>query len=526
MYTASTKKPGNLSQSALSYLQSLEKATKALRQGDSTEKRGSTGESSRLSSERGSLSLMISELREKTRKESIIDESDGDDKSTVGRNSHRFGKSPSSDSSSSVLGERIVFDFPFESGKEESRRSASLTRELPGLQLGRKSLSELRELRTSIDHSLIKPPVKQRQQPRRLSVTSNKESFDLQELEFDVQEQLDSPKKHNVAMAKSAFRPAIESGSDVESIDFEEDLPKSKNVRFEEPTQGKSSSSTSSTRSTASSSTKSSASTSTSYSTVTSSKSTSSSSSSTGSESSKNSSPKAVDDHESSSSSTLKDYESDFESVSAGGSLSSTVSVSATGHNDSPPHSSSRKTSVARTKDHSPSTDMVPTGHSMNVSRARPDVDHESSSASSQSNAIRRNITPNKQKGELSSTEKSFFAENSKVGRLPKPKSSTVKSNIDVDTVPERGVVEFGTQTEELTQRSFPEFCSSNLHHVTREVLSTHLQLLKEFNRLEWTTTQEWNAILDDIRQKYDGPSTQKLKALIDRRLHARPEPF
>ncbi|KAK5967414.1 hypothetical protein GCK32_022051, partial [Trichostrongylus colubriformis] len=74
------------------------------------------------------------------------------------------------------------------------------------------------------------------------------------------------------------------------------------------------------------------------------------------------------------------------------------------------------------------------------------------------------------------------------------------------------------TQTEEREERRFPEFCSSNVHHVTKDVLRTHLRLLKEFNRLEWTSLQEWNAILDDIREKYDGPSTEKLKAIIEKR--------
>ncbi|KIH48288.1 hypothetical protein ANCDUO_21644, partial [Ancylostoma duodenale] len=66
----------------------------------------------------------------------------------------------------------------------------------------------------------------------------------------------------------------------------------------------------------------------------------------------------------------------------------------------------------------------------------------------------------------------------------------------------------------------FAEYCSSNLHYVTRDVLKTHLQLLKEFNRLEFSSLQEWNAILDDVRQKYEGPSTEKLKAVVEKRMN------
>lgn len=46
----------------------------------------------------------------------------------------------------------------------------------------RKSIHEIRELRTSIDHSLVKPPKLQRQQPRRSSIRSYKEDSDSDRL--------------------------------------------------------------------------------------------------------------------------------------------------------------------------------------------------------------------------------------------------------------------------------------------------------------------------------------------------------
>uniref|UniRef100_A0A1I7XU06 Protein max n=1 Tax=Heterorhabditis bacteriophora TaxID=37862 RepID=A0A1I7XU06_HETBA len=77
---------GKLSQSALSYLQSLEKNSKALRQGQFDDEatvrspsRHSLLESSRRSSERGSLSSMISQLRQKARRESQKEESEDDE---------------------------------------------------------------------------------------------------------------------------------------------------------------------------------------------------------------------------------------------------------------------------------------------------------------------------------------------------------------------------------------------------------------------------------------------------------------
>ncbi|PIO75067.1 hypothetical protein TELCIR_02910 [Teladorsagia circumcincta] len=291
MYAASTKQPENLSQSALSYLQSLDRATKALRQNQTTEK------------------------------------------NTSGRRSHLSGKTPSIESSSSTGEERILFDFPFEGGKEESRKFSVASNELPGLHLGRKSISELRELRTSIDHSLIKPPKLQKQYNtrRRLSSASRKESSDVRD-ESETEEQV----------------PVV----------------------------------------------------------------------------------KEVEDNPSSGSSTLREYGTDFDSVS---------------------------------------TDD-------NAFKADP-----SSDGASTIEEVSHRDGPRRR------TE----AEN--------PTLSSEKS-LELKAKPKR------------------KFCSSNVHHVTKDVLHTHLRLLKEFNRLEWTSLQEWNAILDDIREKYDGPSTEKLKAVIERR--------
>ncbi|ETN84027.1 hypothetical protein NECAME_17281 [Necator americanus] len=227
MYTAS-KQPSNLSQSALNYLQSLEKATKALRQNQQVEKKRVGGqhsllESSRLSSERGSLSSMISQLRHRTRRESTIDEFDD---SISEENGHGSERTPSI-SPSSAGGERIVFDFPFDVAKDDNKQSDALPKQLPGLQMGRKSIHEIRELRSSIDHSLIKPPKLQKQQPRRFSinsVNSYKEDSGSGQQEESEEEPEDLTPKPQAIKKRSPFRPAIESGSDLESIDFEHQL--------------------------------------------------------------------------------------------------------------------------------------------------------------------------------------------------------------------------------------------------------------------------------------------------------------
>ncbi|VDO34824.1 unnamed protein product [Haemonchus placei] len=357
MYAASTKQPENLSQSALSYLQSLDKATKALRQNQTTENKApnlnSLQDSSRAPTERRrSLSLMISELRQKTQKDYVFDESD-DDKSTSGRRSHLSGKTPSFDSSSSTGEERILFDLPLDSGKEDSKKSGATSRGLPGLELGRKSISELRELRTSIDHSLIKPPkvLKHHNTRERLSSTSRKESSDIPDFESESGEQLVVPRRNDFK-TKSPFRAAVESGSDIESIDF--DISATKDLEVD-PSSG---------------------------------------------------------------SSTLRDYDSDFDSVSTEKNVFEADSIS----------------------------------------------------------------------------DKKFWEFIRAYNRAEKGRSTGFNAKKEV------------------------EFCSSNVHHITKDVLRTHLQLLKEFHRLEWTSLQEWNAILDDIREKYDGPSTEKLKAVIEKR--------
>ncbi|EYB95906.1 hypothetical protein Y032_0155g3083 [Ancylostoma ceylanicum] len=258
---------------AESYLQSLEKATKALRQSQPAEEKRPTGghhsllESSRLSSERGSLSSMISQLRNRTQRESTIDESDGD-QSMSDHQSQNSGETPSIDSQSSAGGERIVFDFPYEAVKEDNRRSDPLPKELPAdNQSARAAVPPLVYDRSEFTVSTLNPY-------NAYSVTS----------------------KPNVSKAKSPFRPAIESGSDLESIDFEEATSPTKSVHFED--QAKSTTSTNSTSSRSSRSSSSSSSQSKSKSSSSSSRSTSRSKSTSESSSSESSTIKGeLSDH-------------------------------------------------------------------------------------------------------------------------------------------------------------------------------------------------------------------------------------
>ncbi|VDM65478.1 unnamed protein product [Strongylus vulgaris] len=102
---------------------------------------------------------------------------------TSERRSHDSGSTPSIDSRSSDGGERVVFDFPFDAGKEEHKQINEHSEQLPDLQNRRKSIHDILELRSSIDHSLIKPPKLQKQKSKRsVSTSSNKEESDFEHL--------------------------------------------------------------------------------------------------------------------------------------------------------------------------------------------------------------------------------------------------------------------------------------------------------------------------------------------------------
>ncbi|KAK6737564.1 hypothetical protein RB195_019959 [Necator americanus] len=461
MYTAS-KQPSNLSQSALNYLQSLEKATKALRQNQQVEKKRVGGqhsllESSRLSSERGSLSSMISQLRHRTRRESTIDEFDD---SISEENGHVSERTPSI-SPSSAGGERIVFDFPFDVAKDDNKQSDALPKQLPGLQMGRKSIHEIRELRSSIDHSLIKPPKLQKQQPRRFSinsVNSYKEDSGSGQQEESEEEPEDVTPKPQAIKKKSPFRPAIESGSDLESIDFESategaisDASSESSTLRGSPEADKPSGD------------------------------------SRTSDEKRSRRVEEFDSSDEEEASTMKSGNSKAKQIT----VQSRKSVRSSG-SDSP---------LSLAED-----EHGAVGNAEKTSRQW-SVDNQSRKSTS---GVRKNVRASRKSAPKSAASTAVATPEQSDSRRSPPA---------LEATPYTFPVEHSTQTEIFngTER-LPEFCSSNLHHVTRDVLRTHLQLLKEFNRLEFSSLQEWNAILDDVRQKYDGPSTEKLKAVLEKR--------
>ncbi|EPB69532.1 hypothetical protein ANCCEY_11379 [Ancylostoma ceylanicum] len=488
-----------------SYLQSLEKATKALRQSQPAEEKRPTGghhsllESSRLSSERGSLSSMISQLRNRTQRESTIDESDACPIIKAKIPGKLLRLTASRAERIAAGGERIVFDFPYEAVKEDNRRS---------LHMGRKSIHEIRELRSSIDHSLIKPPKLQRQQPRRFSINSYKEDSDSEQHVETVEGKQSVTSKPNVSKAKSPFRPAIESGSDLESIDFEirrnpqlRQIPRVHGVR-EAPAQVLLSRNPSRLpvvpvpprdRNPPSSTIKGELSD---HSTDSSTRQPSPSSTRQLEEG------KILDDSSRNSRAGMKRQQKTEDSYCSSGETSPSAGKDKARAQESSTNPRRRSKSRSRSASLTPPKPEIPDSttnllHQKSVEQQKTSTVHEKEFASRKSTS--------------SSVSAAGTTHGGAVERPPSalPRAATYAT-----------LTEHSTQTEARKEPdSLPEYCSSNLHYVTRDVLQTHLQLLKEFNRLEFSSLQEWNAILDDVRQKYEGPSTKKLEAVLEKRM-------
>lgn len=50
-------------------------------------------------------------------------------------------------------------------------------------------------------------------------------------------------------------------------------------------------------------------------------------------------------------------------------------------------------------------------------------------------------------------------------------------------------------------------------------VIDTHVQMLDDFNRMEYAAVCEWTQVLRKF-DGHDGPSSQKLREIIERRLN------
>ncbi|KAE9415668.1 hypothetical protein Angca_005233, partial [Angiostrongylus cantonensis] len=465
-------------------------------------------EPSHPSSERSSLSMMISEMRQKTRTESTFDESDNDRR---GRNQLGTAKASSSSTSSSA-GERIILDFPFDDVKGENKRNEVLPKAFPGLQIRQKSIHDIRELRSSIDNSLIKPPTPQRHHLRRTSTASIKANSELHDESEDEKPRI-TPKL-NITKAKSPFRRTVESGSDLDSIDFEEIGSLESFMEANELTRSSTSSPRSSGSRKVTSTSSQSNSSSASHSSNIGSSSTSSRPSS--SEITSSASPTVRNDVNASSRTPTVTESEQLSSKSAKTQKTERSSGEAVQQKSTSPKGGTKEQNSdsfsASFESESGAPDIQPPIRRERISQEPQRQSNRRSSPlsrrlsesseplqASSLTPVRRSAKPTEMKPKTSSKHIS--------SSFPFQKTSLQPKNFSDQS----------TQTEFRRLQQFPEFCSANVHYVMKDVLRTHLHLLREYSRLEWTTLQEWNAVLDDIRKNYDGPTTKKLQAIVEK---------
>lgn len=64
-----------------------------------------------------------------------------------------------------------------------------------------------------------------------------------------------------------------------------------------------------------------------------------------------------------------------------------------------------------------------------------------------------------------------------------------------------------------------PATCQANVHSMVESVIDTHVQMLDEFNRMEYEAVCEWTQILRRF-DRHDGPTSERLREIVQRRLN------
>ncbi|PAV64369.1 hypothetical protein WR25_20501 [Diploscapter pachys] len=449
-----------LSQSALSYLQSLEQNTKALQQ-SLTEKRNSF---SRKESDGGSLLSMISQMRKSQSK------NDSEEESLEHQSS--FLHNSLSDLSEES-GERVLLGLPGEDEQLVDLNSSitSSTHFLPrpiSDKSSRKSITEMRELRNSIDLSLIKPP-KLEKRTSGLNILKKDEKTDKDKVVHPM-EKISEEQKLPQTVKKSAFKGAIESGSsDAESIDFE--APVSGNVssvRFEDE-EGKKDSTN---RSSVSSDSK---------------------------HSSSNSSPQS----DSSSASSSSGSSNNSSRTSTGTSESSTVIGSAA----SSSRSSSRRSSSRSKKEIIASSTVI---QEMSLEPVDVHVDDGYEEDFEEEEGSNREMKKTKKP---SSRRASEDRKNERRSRADNAREKSEKKRRM-----SREKRKSKSQTDIRLPKSLednPEGLSLILNLLIKEVMDTHLSLLRDFHEMEWQTTNRWRKQLEEMKREYEGRRMRELEYIM-----------
>ncbi|PAV60095.1 hypothetical protein WR25_25316 [Diploscapter pachys] len=419
-----------LSQSALSYLQSLEQNTKALQQ-SLTEKRESLDHQSSF------LRNSLSDLSEES-------------------------------------GERVLLGLPGEDEQLVDLNSSitSSTHFLPrpiSDKSSRKSITEMRELRNSIDLSLIKPP-KLEKRTSGLNVLKKDEKTDKDKV-IHPMEKISEEQKLPQTVKKSAFKGAIESGSsDAESIDFEAPvLGNVSSVRFEDE-EGKKDSTN---RSSVSSDSK---------------------------HSSSNSSPQS----DSSSASSSSGSSNNSSRTSTGTSESSTVIGSAA----SSSRSSSRRSSSRSKKEVIASPTVI---QEMSLEPVDVHVDDGYEEDFEEEEGSNREMKKTKKPSSRRASGDSKNERRSRAGNAREKSEKRRRMS--------REKRKSKSQTDIRLPKSLednPEGLSLTLNLLIKEVMDTHLSLLRDFHEMEWQTTNRWRKQLEEMKREYEGRRMRELEYIME----------
>ncbi|CAI5443889.1 unnamed protein product [Caenorhabditis angaria] len=428
----------NLSSSALNYLESLEKSSKALR--------GKRRES-------------ISELISKVRRQTSLSRGNSDD----------FDGLNDSFNSSESRGEKLLIlsstssSESTESDSEATQIQRILPRGTPGNKPARKSLDELRELRNSIDQSLIPdvsgPPKKVGTEKSGVekkstsTVPSSSSSFSF--LTSSVPPSRSSPtvtQTSTVLPKKSPFKKQIESeSSDAESIIFDE--------VFEEPEVKAPPKVRPETRPEVR--------------------------------------PKPKPKPESSSESESSESESEDEDSGTSGSSESeseSESQSKTSKSESESFESESSETTIRELSESPKKPGPKLESPKNL---------QSEKSESPKRARKKSRSPKKPETPKQARKKSEKPRKSRKSKASKPRSPEFSE----------------TESEDYPAAS----CSTNLHQLMSTVISDHLKMIGDFNRIEWESCQEWKKILENFEKSSENcANSQNLRKIVERRLKNR----
>ncbi|KAF1765570.1 hypothetical protein GCK72_005522 [Caenorhabditis remanei] len=510
-----------LSSSALNYLESLERNAKALR-GNNNRK---DDNSSITSTSKPTSSIApvkrresFSEIINQARRQASLSRTDSEDFDFLNESLKSSVFSDSSDSESE------------ESHEESHEGKRILPLGTPGQQVGRKSLKDIRELRNSIDQSLIKTP--------ELKMLRNKVTEDSKKhahFESIREEEVPEVIPKTQLPSKSPFKKAIQSGSESSDSDsiifdevFEEVLPspprkptpvraqtapaavvqpvtaqkpmvekkETKKKKEKTPTPSSSSSESSSESKSESSSNSES------------SESSSSESSSSSSSSSKSSASKA---------STKQDYPSDFGSEKSSSSTIPKVSIEKPPlKNSNKPKENPKKPSPVPYEDFIPKIGSSSDSGKSTVRETHRTFEESIDKLKLENKKGKEEKNPAKEERNKSFEKKLQIKERTARRSSSSASSSTVGETEKEMEISKRRQKKFRSRRMRSEE---PQTCQTNIHNMIESVIDTHVQMLDEFNQMEYAAVCEWTQVLRRF-DRHDGPTSQRLREIVQQRLN------